>query len=162
MWRQFPFDIFERAPNQRSAQQSAYILLMSHDREQTTVEVFQRTDFTGIFRCMAAKLVSTETWDDTQFKRYFPPKGFEPPRALQNFRLMKYYRDWNALMLQLSVTDAERVRQQVFETFKTFKWLPLTGSDRMWATKKLRGGDSIRHLPSRFVDKSAPQIAINP
>lgn len=147
IWRQFPYDLFENAPNHRSNRQGSHLLLSEEQRREATIEVFRDIDLSQLFSRVLVKIVTPGNWEALQFKRYFPPKGFDPPTRLQNFPRMRYFQEWNTLMDSLSSRDAKVVRDSFWETFKTFKWLPLTDTDRVWNTKKVKGTNECIHLP---------------
>jgi hypothetical protein len=138
IWRQFPYDLFENAPNHRFSDQSSHLLLSEEDRKEATIEWFCTTDLRRIFDRVAIKVVTPDKWKGLIFKRYFPAKGFVPPARFQNFLRLRYFQEWNALMESLSVEQAKVVRSSVWDTFKTLKWLPLTDADRLWNTKTLK------------------------
>jgi hypothetical protein len=156
MWRQFPYDLFENAPNHRSNRQGSHLLMTRQQREDATVEVFKNTDLRGIFCRVVLKVVNAKDWQNLQFKRFFPSKGFKAPTRFQNFQYMRYFLEWNALMGRLSDEDAERVRGLMWQRFKTFQWLPLTDTDRCWNTKR-KTGPQWKHLP---VDDNKPAVHI--
>ena len=147
IWRQFPYDLFENAPNHRSNRQGSHLLLSEEQRREATIEVFRDIDLSQLFSRVLVKIVTPGNWEALQFKRYFPPKGFDPPTRLQNFPRMRYFQEWNTLMDSLSSRDVKVVRDSFWETFKTFKWLPLTDTDRVWNTKKVKGTNECIHLP---------------
>ena len=160
IWRQFPYEVFEKAPNHRSNQQGSHLLLSAQDRREATIEVFQDTDLSQLFSRVAVKLITPNNWFELQFRRYFPAKGFVPPAQLQNFSKMLYFREWTTLMENLSIEDAHVVRTSVWTTFKTFKWLPLADTDRLWNTKKVKSTDGYTHLPYND-NKPTVQIGLN-
>jgi hypothetical protein len=158
IWRQFPSNIFEIAPIHRSSNQEGSQLLLSvKDQKVATIEVFQDTDLSRLFSRVVVKIVRPDKWEGFQFKRYFPPKGHSPPTRLQNFHRMQYFKEWNALMMRLSTERAQGVRDSVWNTFKTFKWLPLTDTDRLWNTKKVKATREWTHLP---YDDNKPVVQI--
>jgi hypothetical protein len=156
IWRQFPYDLFENAPNHKSNREPSHLLMTVNERSEATVEVFKNTDLRRIFSRIVVKVVSESDWENLQFKRCFPPKGFRPPTRLQNFPRMKYFQDWNNLMQRLSEESALVVRKQMLQEFKTFQWLPLTDTDRAWNTKKAVG-PQWTHLP---LDDKKPAVRI--
>ena len=107
-------------------------------------------------------MVDEDFWATILFNRYFPPKGTPPKEKgkLQNFPQTKYYNDWFKLMSQLSPRDAKIVRSELLKEFKTLKWLPHGGSDRMWATSRMHGKGWTIH-PIGSTPEACPQIAIN-
>lgn len=147
IWRQFPYDIFEKAPNHRSNTQGSHSILAADRRREMTIEVFRATDLRELFSRVVIKIVDSENWRKLEFGRYFPVKNFKSPPRLQNFPNMGYYRQWNELMSRLSSKDAQIVRELFWETFKTFQWLPLTDSDRLWNTKSVKPSATWKHLP---------------
>lgn len=147
IWRQFPYDLFENAPNQRFSYQGSYLRLSVQQRQDATIEVFQTTDLRDLFSRVVVKVVKPDKWRDLEFRRYFPTKDFVPPKKLQNFPRMRYYQEWNTLMDSLSSKEAEIVRKSFWKTFKTFKWLPLTDADRLWCTKVVKPTAEWFHLP---------------
>jgi hypothetical protein len=158
IWRQFPYNIFENAPMHRSSnQEGSHLLLSVKDQKEATIEVFQDTDLSRLFSRVVVKIVRPDKWEGLQFKRYFPPKGYSPPTRLQNFHSMQYFQEWNALMKGLSTEKAQSVRGSVWTTFKTFKWLPLTDTDRLWNTKKVKATREWTHLP---YDDNKPVVQI--
>ncbi|KAH9011421.1 hypothetical protein EDB83DRAFT_2234070 [Lactarius deliciosus] len=157
LWRQFPFDLFENAPNHRSNQQGSHLLLSEQQRGEATIEVFRDTDLSRLFSRVVVKIVRPEKWHDLEFKRYFPPKGFVAPVLFQNFPRMGYFQEWNTLMRNLSTVDAQIVRDLCWKTFKTFKWLPLTDTDRVWNTKRVKPTSEWTHLPH---DDKKPMVQI--
>lgn len=146
MWRQFPYDLLENGPNRKSNREPSHILMPMQERERSTVEVFKTTDLRKLFSRVVVKVVSEASWKRVQFKRYFPHKGFTPPTRFQNFPYMRYFQEWNTLMERLSEEDAKVVRESMWKEFKTFQWLPLTDTDRVWNTKKVVG-PQFTHLP---------------
>lgn len=159
IWRQFPYDIFENAPNHRSNREGSYLLMTKQDRLEATVAVFKNTDLRRVLSRAVIKVVSQKDWKNLQFRRYFPTKGFLPPTRLQNFPYMLYFQEWNTLMGRLSARDAEVVRESIWKEFKTFQWLPLTDTDRAWNTKRVTG-PQWTHLPLDD-KKPAVRIALN-
>lgn len=147
MWRQFPFDLFENAPNHRFNYQGGYLRLSTQQRRDATIQVFKDTDLREIFSRVVVSIVKPNKWENREFRRYFPPKGYAPPARLQNFPRMRYFQEWNTLMDSLSSKEADVVRKSVWKTFKTFKWLPLTESDRLWNTKVVKPTAEWIHLP---------------
>ena len=159
MWRQFPYDLFENAPNHRSNREASHLLMSQQEREDATIQVFKNTDLRRMFSRVVVKVVKAKDWQGLQFKRFFPCKGFVPPTRFQNFPYMRYFQEWNSLMERLSEEDAEVVRGLMWTEFKTFQWLPLTDTDRVWNTKKVTG-PQWTHLP--FDDKKpVVRIALN-
>ena len=150
MWRQFPYDLFENAPNPRSNREASHLLMPQQEREEATIEVFKSTDLRRMFSRVVIKVVNAKDWQGLQFRRFFPCKGFVPPTRFQNFPYMRYFQEWNGLMERLSEKDAKVVRELMWTEFKTFQWLPLTDTDRVWNTKKVTG-PQWTHLP--FDDK---------
>jgi hypothetical protein len=157
IWRQFPYDLFENAPNHRSNRQGSHLLLSEQQRSQATIEVFKDTDLSQLFSRVVVKVVKPEKWQNLEFKRYFPAKGFVVPTRLQNFPRMRYFQEWNTLMDSLSHDDAQVVRDSFWNIFKTFKWLPLTDTDRIWNTKKVKPTNEWIHLPH---DDNKPVVRI--
>lgn len=147
IWRQFPFDLFENAPNHRFSHQGSHLMLSVQQRRDATIDIFRSIDLSQLFSRVVVKIVQPDKWKDLEFKRYFPGKNYVVPKNMQNFPRMRYYRDWNALMDSLSLKDAEIVRKSVWKTFKTFHWLPLTDADRLWNTKVVRPTAEWIHLP---------------
>jgi hypothetical protein len=136
---------------------------MSQDaRQKVTWDTFKSTNFSGIFEKIQIRMVDEDFWTSTLFNRYFPPKGTAPKERgkLQNFPQTTYYNEWFKLMSQLSQADAEVVRAGLLTEFRKLKWLPLGGSDRMWATKKMTGQDWYMH-PTGSKHVACPQIAVN-
>lgn len=159
IWRQFPYDLFENAPNRRSNREPSHLLMTRQEREEATIDNFKTIDLRGVFSQVVVKLVTPQDWETLHFKRFFPDKGFRPPTRFQNFPNMRYFQEWNTLMQRLSVKDAEVVRSSIWRQFKTFKWLPLTDTDRVWNTKKVKG-PQWTHLPFDH-KKPTVQIALN-
>ena len=158
IWRQFPYDIFEHAPMNRSNGQSrSHLLLSAEERREATIEVFRNTDLSQLFSRAVVKIVRLDKWYGQEFRRYFPQKGYVPPTRLQNFGRMRYFQEWNALMERLSSDESEVVRDSLWKIFKTFKWLPLTDSDRLWNTKKVKATRECIHLPH---DDGKPAVLI--
>lgn len=159
IWRQFPYDLFENAPNRRSNREPSHLLMSRQEREEATISIFKQTDLRSIFSRAVVKVLTPKEWENLQFKRFFPSKGFVPPTRFQNFPFMRYFQEWNSLMERLSVEDAKIVRGLIWKEFKTFQWLPLTDTDRAWNTKKVTGPQWM-HLPSDD-KKPAVRIALN-
>jgi hypothetical protein len=157
IWRQFPYDLFENAPNHRSNRQGSHLLLSEEDRREATIEVFRNTDLSRLFSRVVVKIVRPDKWEGLEFKRYFPGKGFIPPTRFQNFHRMRYFQEWNTLMDGLSVDEAQVVRGSIWKIFKTFKWLPLTDTDRLWNTKRVKPTNEWIHLPH---DDNKPVVRI--
>jgi len=157
IWRQFPYDLFENAPNHKSNRQGSHLLLSEQERREATIEIFRDTDLSRLFSRVVVKIVRHEKWQDLEFKRYFPAKGFIPPTRFQNFPRMRYFQEWNTLMESLSIDDAQAVRDSFWRTFKTFKWLPLTDTDRVWNTKRVKPANEWIHLPC---DDKKPVVRI--
>jgi hypothetical protein len=157
IWRQFPYDLFENAPNHRSNREGSHLLLPEQDRQEATMEIFQDTDLSRLFSRIVVKIVRPDKWEGLKFKRYFPPKGFIPPTRFQNFHHMRYFQEWNTLMDSLSIEDAQVVRASIWNTFRTFKWLPLTDTDRLWNTKRVKPRSGWIHLPH---DDKKPVVRI--
>lgn len=147
IWRQFPYDLFENAPNHRCNDEGCHLLLSKQQRQDATIDVFRTIDLRQLFSRVVVKIVQPEKWKDLEFRRYFPAKGFVAPKRLQNFPRMRYYREWNTLMNRLSLEEAEVVRKSIWKTFKTFEWLPLTDADRLWNTKQVKPSHEWIHLP---------------
>ncbi|KAH8977112.1 hypothetical protein EDB83DRAFT_2327797 [Lactarius deliciosus] len=72
---------------------------------------------------------------------------------------MRYFREWNTMMESLSSDDAQVVRDSFWQTFKSFKWLPLTDTDRIWNTKRAKG-PQWTHIPQDY-NKPTVQIGVN-
>ncbi|KAH8986188.1 hypothetical protein EDB86DRAFT_2809671 [Lactarius hatsudake] len=159
IWRQFILDLFENAPNHRSSQEASHLLLTEQERKEATVEAFRDTDLSRLFSHVAVKVVEPPKWKELQFRRYFPPKGFTPPIRFQNFPRMRYFQEWNTMMESLSSDDAQVVQDSFWQTFKTFKWLPLTDTDRIWNTKRVKG-PQWTHIPQDN-NKPTVQIGVN-
>jgi hypothetical protein len=162
IWRQFPYDLFENAPNHRHIDQGSYLLLSVQQRQESTFKVFQTTDLRKLFSRVVVKIVSPDKWQETEFRRYFPDKGFVAPKRLQNFPRMLYFQEWNTLMQNLTSEEAKLIRLTFWERFKTFKWLPLTESDRLWTTKlvKMTPHAEWIHLPQND-QKPVVRIGLN-
>jgi hypothetical protein len=160
IWRQFPLDLFENGPNFRSNKEGSHLLLSEEERKLATIEFFRDTDLSHLFSRVVVKIHGLDKWQDLEFKRYFPPKGFVAPSHLQNFPRMKYFQEWNKLMANLNSDDAQVVRDTFWTTFKTFKWVPLTDSDRLWNTKRIRPTHEYIHLPHDY-NKPTVRIALN-
>ncbi|KAI9429470.1 hypothetical protein H4582DRAFT_1826673 [Lactarius indigo] len=159
IWRQFPYDLFENAPNHRSNREASHLLLTEQERREATVEVFQDTNLSRLFSQVVVKVVEPHKWEELQFERYFPPKGFKPPIRFQNFPRMRYFQEWNTMMEDLSTDSAQVVRNTFWQVFKTFKWLPLTDTDRIWNTKRVKG-PKWTHIPQDN-NKPTVQIGVN-
>ena len=157
IWRQFPYDLLDNAPNHRCSQQGSHLILSKKDRAEATIEVFRNTNLCRLFSRVVVKIVTPEKWEGLEFKRYFPAKGFIAPAKFQNFTRLRYFQEWNALMADLSADNARVVRQSAWNTFNTFKWLPLTDADRLWNTKKVKPGPEWVHLPH---DDNKPVVRI--
>lgn len=158
IWRQFPYDLFENAPNHKSLQQGSHLLLSKEDRQNATIEVFRDTHLSPLFSRVAIKVLTPDKWEGLEFRRYFPEKGFIRPVKCQNFTRLRYYEEWNSLMERLSIEDATVVRRLAWDTFNTFKWLPLTDADRLWNTKTLKlPHKDWTHLP---YDDRKPMVQI--
>lgn len=162
IWQQTPFDIFSVAPNNVRNKDPSHILMSNHARNQVTWETFKTTNFSGIFERAQVRMVDEAFWTSTLFDRYFPPKGTPPKERgkLQNFPLTTYYNEWFKLMSQLSSDDAKVVRAGLLIEFVKLKWLPLGGSDRMWATKIMTGPNWTMY-PKGSQHIASPQIAVN-
>jgi hypothetical protein len=109
---------------------------------------------------VVVKIVKPDKWRDLEFRRYFLSKGFITPKKLQNFPHMRYLREWNSLMDSLSTKEAKVVWNTFWKTFKTFKWLSLTDSDRLWNTKWVKATDEWIHL-SHDDKKPVVRIGLN-
>jgi hypothetical protein len=110
---------------------------------------------------VVVKKVGAHNWENLEFKRYFPEKGYRPPTRLQNFPRMRYFQEWNTLMDTLSQDNADIVRASVWKIFQTFKWLPLTDADRVWNTRRVKKpAKEWIHLPHDD-NKPVVQIALN-
>ncbi|KAI9442772.1 hypothetical protein H4582DRAFT_2055158 [Lactarius indigo] len=145
IWRQFPYDLLENAPNRSG--------------KEATTKIFKNTDLWRLFSRVVVKVVSPKDWENLQFRRFFPSKGFVPPTRFQNFPYMLYFQLWNTLMERLTEDDSKIVRRSIWKEFRTFQWLPLTDTDRVWNTKKVTG-PQWTHLP--FDDnKPVVRIALN-
>ena len=160
IWRQFPYDLFENAPNHHSSHEGSYLLLSAQQRQDTTIDVFRTTDLREIFSRVVVKIVKDDKWKNLEFRRYFPGKDFVTPMKLQNFPRMRYYQEWRTLMDSLSFEEAEIVRRSIWKTFKTFQWLPLTDADRLWNTKVVKKSDDWIHLPY-YDKKPVVRIGLN-
>src|SRR6266404_6588499 len=160
IWRQFPYDLFENAPNHQSNQEGSHLLLSEQGQQEATIEVFQNTDLTQFFSRVVVKIVQPDKWHDLEFKRYFPAKGFVSPTYLQNFRRMRYFQEWNTLMDNLSLDDATSIQESFWVTFQTFHWLPLTESDQVWNTRSVKPTKGWVHLPYHD-NKPVVRIGLN-
>ena len=161
IWWRFPYDLFENAPDCRSNQQGSHLLLSEQQRSEATIEVFRDTDLSALFSRVVVKKVGAHNWENLEFKRYFPEKGYRPPTRLQNFPRMRYFQEWNTLMDTLSQDNADIVRASVWKIFQTFKWLPLTDADRVWNTRRVKKpAKEWIHLPHDD-NKPVVQIALN-
>jgi hypothetical protein len=65
-------------------------------------------------------------------------------------------------MNRVSRQDAVLIRKQVQVQFNKLKWLPHTGSDRMWATKNLGEKKGWKFWPKNATHGPCPQLAVNP
>ncbi|KAI9431846.1 hypothetical protein H4582DRAFT_1790496, partial [Lactarius indigo] len=146
IWRQFPYDLLENAPNRRSNRESSHLLMTNEERKEATTKIFKNTDLRRLFSQVVVKVVSPKDWENLQFRRFFPSKGFVPPTRFQNFPYMLYFQLWNTLMERLTEDDSKIVRRSIWKEFRTFQWLPLTDTDRVWNTKKVTG-PQWTHLP---------------
>ncbi|KAH8976343.1 hypothetical protein EDB86DRAFT_2746663, partial [Lactarius hatsudake] len=146
IWRRFPFDLLENAPNHRFSHEPSHLLMTQEERKQATTEIFKKTDLRRLFSRVVVKVVSPKDWENLQFRRFFPAKGFKIPPRLQNFPHMLYFQEWITLMGRLTDDDFNVVRGVIWEKFKTFQWLPLTDTDRAWNTKRVTG-PQWTHLP---------------
>ncbi len=160
IWRQFPYDLFENAPNHQSNQEGSHLLRLEQGRREATIKVFQNTDLTQFFSSVVVKIVQPDKWHDLEFRRYFPAKGFVPPTYLQNFRRMHYFQEWNTLMDNLSLDDATSIQESFWVTFQTFHWLPLTESDQVWNTRSVKPTKGWVHLPYHD-NKPVVRIGLN-
>ena len=113
LWRQFPYDIFENAPNHKSNLQGCHLLLSESERREATIDIFQTTDLSQLFSKVVVKIVEPEKWKSLIFRRYFPPKGYKPPTQLQGFPRMGYFQEWNTMMKNLSSEHAKVVRDTI-------------------------------------------------
>jgi hypothetical protein len=159
IFRQFPYDVFQVAPNRKSHKTGSWILLDDTARSGVRIDVFKTLDLSLIFDEVQYRIVDQNVWKDVVFARYFPAKGQKPPKALQNFPAATYYKDWIDLMNRLSTNDANLVRRTMFRKFDELHWVPYPASDRMWATKSMTTRGWIRLPPGK--PQACPQLAIN-
>jgi len=128
-------------------------------RADVMIGIFKTLDLSAIFKKVQYCIVEWRVWKDVIFAQYFPEKGKQRPRGLQNFPAATYYCDWIDLMNRLKVDDARLVHHEVFKKFNKLHWVPYTGSDRMWLTKVMMTG-GWQMMPAGQ-QQACPHIAIN-
>ena len=160
IWNQLFVDILQVSPNRRGAQSPAYCTLAAEQLLTVTSAMFQQPVLP--FSDVQLKRVNEVTWDETFFDRFFPREPITAANSsipAQHFASCSYYQLWQALRAQVDDNTADIIRQQLLVRWKTLHWLPYSGSDRMWATRRFASGYSLR-LP-RGSEGAAPQIAIS-
>ncbi|CAL1698688.1 unnamed protein product [Somion occarium] len=159
IWRQFPADVLSKAPNPKNGNLPGYLRMTAENRLHATTAIFKSNNLTNVIAPVQVKLCDAEFWDVTLFNRYFPPKGAQLPRTLQNFRQCVYFKEWLNLMDKLNERNAGIVRDRVQREFHKLLWLPYGGSDRMWQT---RLDSKFRQFPADGERVPCPQIGLNP
>ena len=160
IWNQLFVDIFQVSPNRRGAQSPAYCTLTSEEIQTVTPAMFQQSVLP--FTDVQLKRVNEATWDETFFDRFFPRQPITAAGSsvpAQHFACCSYYQLWQALRVQIDDATADTVRRQLLVQWQGLHWLPYSGSDRMWATRRFASGYSLR-LPLGSTG-AAPQIAMN-
>ena len=159
--RQFPSDILQLVPNPKSSEEEPWCLLTKGDVSQAKIELFQSLNIRHIFRLAQCTMVCADDWQTTVFGRYFPRKGFQPPKSLQHYPIAAYYRQWRHLMED--ATDegtADGIRETVRVWFNKVLWIPFPEGDRMWSTRRANG-NQWKMLPTGASIELSPRIAIN-
>ncbi|KAI0713979.1 hypothetical protein C8Q76DRAFT_619963, partial [Earliella scabrosa] len=131
IWAQFPYDLIQISPNLKSRINPAYTTLTSAEQQQVTLDLFKRPFFP--FRCVWYRERDFKFWYETQFARFFPPKG-QTLANVQNYGSCRYMQDWMRVMTQVSHVNAKIIRKKMMEKFKDILWLPHTETTRIWDT----------------------------
>lgn len=161
LWKQFPFDVFQLAPNHRSYMEGSYVLLDEAQRSRITHDIFKSLDLRGVFERVQYRIVDMKIWGGKIFDRYFPQKHYVRPKRLQQFTKATYYRNWMDMLSRLNDEDAELVRRRVRRQFNKLLWVPFPGSDRMWQTKRMDTREWLREPKYSNGTGSLVAIAIN-
>ena len=158
IWYQMLFDVIKKAPNPRSSALPSYLEMTPEEHTEIEEDVYKT--FSLPFRNLRYRVVEAHYWQVTMFDRFFPPRGTVLPATLQNFKACQYFKDFTALMGQVTRADSEAIRNALRPRWKSLYWLPVTSSDRMWLTRTANTG-AFTTLPEDHID-TAPQIALNP
>lgn len=149
------FDIIQVSPNKRSYREGAWTNIPRALRQQLAVEdLYLHLELP--FEAVQYHICSLEEWN-THFNRFFPPEI--PEHIFQNFGSTRYFHTYLDLVRQLTPQQLQRVRFVLKRKFDKLAWMPHTGSDRMWCTRKTTPG-RWQYIPDGR--KEGPKIAVNP
>ncbi|KAK7675980.1 hypothetical protein QCA50_014254 [Cerrena zonata] len=160
IWHQFPRDIISKGPNERGESKPSYLCMSGEAIQAATIAIFNTRDMRDIFVRVQWRQADTKTWDETLFRRYFPPADAQIPTKFQNFRNCVYWQNWRQLIAEMTPTNAIITTACIKAKFDTLLWLPFASADRLWTTKLSR--NVYQFLPSDEPARAAPQIVFNP
>jgi hypothetical protein len=155
--RQFVLDIFAKAPNKTHGGAS-YVLLNEEARDAVTIEDLRTLKVSRFVGAAYILVASAAQWD-TCFDHAFPAPGAFTPSSIQNYKSVKYWSDWKALMDQLA-EHGPTCRTAIRKVFDTFVWIPPFLSDRIWKTKNTAPRGYQRYPAD--AEGTIPWIVINP
>ena len=163
MLANFAYNIFQRSPNKKPINESAYVLIKPSRYPTLTCEIFKSIDLSRVFFSVFARECTVEAWNII-FDRYYPPHAFVlPTRGVQNWPALPYYQQWAAIRARLDANDVEVVRRAIKREFDEFIWVPHSYTDRVWCTKSSGlNPRNWKRYPPRPHNLAAPHIALNP
>lgn len=160
MLRQICSNIISVSPNRHHA--DMYCTLTPEARNDATAALFQGTSLP--FDTVQIKIASAHTWDTTFFDRFFPLEFSDDPERRprrQNFDKCSYFLEWQMIVARLPKDDVKKIRAVLLTWWRTLKWLPYSGNDRMWDTRAWADRGHLRLPKSDSGKTPSPRIAIN-
>jgi hypothetical protein len=145
IFQQFPSCIAQLVPDSRKGS-DPWVLSSTAGTKHASMDLFmgrqninaniaEQALIGRVFLRCQYKVVNSIEWEETIFERYFPPKGFSPPKQFQHFGRSQYYTMWTDFMKKTNTQDAIKLRKQAYLWFKELRWVPYPESDRIWCRK---------------------------
>lgn len=156
IWRQFLLDIIHVAPRSNDG---PYCTLSDQEKQSVTRELYLSHDIP--FRKAIVKAAPRTTWD-LFFDRFFPTIRMwreRQERRAQNYGACRWWILWGLLIQKLQGESTTIVRNMLKQQFDTLRWLPWSGSDRIWVTGSKQTGH-CRRVPEGSTG-TAVSIAVN-
>ena len=160
MLRQICSNIISVSPNRQHA--DMYCTLTPEARNDVTAALFQGTSIP--FIAVQIKIAPAHTWDTTFFDRFFPLEFSDDPASRprrQNFDKCSYFLEWQMIVARLPKDDIKKIRAALLTWWRTLKWLPYSGNDRMWDTRSWKDVSHLRLPKDNSRKIPSPRIAVN-
>ena len=159
----FPLQVFDKAPNNRHANES-WCTLDPAQKLQITFDIFaDATRLPNLFTSYFDYGFDADKWDKT-IAAWFPTleeyeKLASAKVKTQGIKQLSAWNEWGMLMASLPEdsrrASVKQVRQMVN---KKWQWVPYFGNGRLWGTG-LKTGTNVKHVG---LHKGGPWIVKNP